>query len=160
MERKLRDTLPNGQFGPVDPRHRRLMQRVRGSQNRTTEARLRAALAGAGISGWRLNARSIRGSPDIYFPVERLAIFLDGCFWHGCRVCGHVPDKNSAFWTAKIARNRERDSIVSGSLRRCGVSVVRFWEHDVSQSLGGCVRSVCDRLMERRRAVHRKRPGV
>ncbi|NOY83004.1 MAG: hypothetical protein GXP31_18555 [Kiritimatiellaeota bacterium] len=107
MERQLRERLPGGKFGYVAPRHSRLMKQVRGKGNRTTERRFRAALAAAGISGWHTNVREIKGSPDFYFPEERLAVFIDGCFWHGCKLCGHIPQKNRPFWEAKINRNRE-----------------------------------------------------
>jgi len=135
----LRETLPGGEFPTVRPVHRKIMQAVRGKGNSTTEARFRAALAKAGISGWRANCKLVSGSPDIFFPNARLAIFLDGCFWHGCDLCGHTPKKNSQFWGSKITRNKERDKRTTALLRRKGISVVRFWEHDILNSLQDCL---------------------
>ncbi len=156
MERKLREKLPGGRFADVKPQHSRIMKRVRGEGNRTTEAHFRAVLVAAGISGWRVNVREIKGVPDFYFPAERLAIFVDGCFWHGCNMCGHVPKKNRPFWQAKIERNRERDRQITVVLRRQGISVLRFWEHDVAGPPKGCVIRTRTRLKRRRhQMIHR-----
>lgn len=152
MERKLREALPNGMFEDVKPTHSRMMKAVRGRGNRTTEARFRAALVASGVSGWKLNFREIKGSPDFYFPSEKVAVFLDGCFWHGCEDCGHIPQKNRAFWHAKIARNKERDSRNTAILRRQGISVLRFWEHEIRDSLHLCVTKTRRRLGERKSA--------
>jgi DNA mismatch endonuclease, patch repair protein len=144
MERSLRNMLPNGQFVDVTPTHRKLMQSVRGKGNRTTEARVRAALVRAGLSGWTMNSTALRGHPDFFFPQERLAVFLDGCFWHGCKTCGHIPNKNSHFWKSKISRNRERDLTTTRYLRRRNIVVLRFWEHEITSSLQECVAKICN----------------
>jgi DNA mismatch endonuclease Vsr len=151
MERALKEKLSQGKFAGVDPRTRRLMQNVRGRGNRTTEARFRAALISAGVRGWKLNVTTLQGSPDLLFPDEKIAVFLDGCFWHGCRQCGHVPNKNRAFWSAKINRNRERDRTNTAWLRRTGFVVIRFWEHQITGSLGDCIAEVEKKLGKRRR---------
>ena len=156
MERRLREKLSGGAFQDVEPRHARTMKSVRGKGNRTTEAPFRAALVGAGIAGWHLNVRQLAGTPDLYFPKERLAVFIDGCFWHGCRRCGHVPNKNRRFWQAKIDRNRERDRRNTAKLRNQGVSVLRFWEHDVADSPKACVDRTLRRLAVRRHQSLRK----
>jgi len=70
-------------------------------------------------------------------------VFVDGCFWHGCRKCGHIPRTNSRFWGAKITGNRARDRRMDRRLRRLGLRVVRFWEHDLQLNLGECLRAVC-----------------
>jgi DNA mismatch endonuclease (patch repair protein) len=72
------------------------MKGVRGKGNRTTETLFRAGLESWGITGWEMHCSSIKGSPDLFFPKERIAVFLDGCFWHGCDLCGHIPKKNQA----------------------------------------------------------------
>jgi DNA mismatch endonuclease Vsr len=154
MERMLREKLPKGKFNQVDPRHRRMMKQVRGKGNRTTEARFRGALMSAGISGWKLNFRDITGAPDFYFPVEQVAVFVDGCFWHGCAACGHVPRKNREFWAAKIARNHDRDRRNTVRLRSNGISVMRFWEHEIKDSLAGCILKVRAKLAERKTGDH------
>ena len=107
------------------------------------------ALSNAELYGWKLNSREIQGCPDFFFPKERLAIFLDGCFWHGCPKCGHIPKKNNAFWNAKINRNKERDVRTTAILRRKGISVLRFWEHDIRAKLDLCIEIVRKRINQR-----------
>jgi DNA mismatch endonuclease Vsr len=84
VERKLRAALPDGAFVNVSPARSRQMGAVRGKGNRTTEVRVRAILVGAGVRGWVMHPRDVLGRPDFYFPAERVALFIDGCFWHGC----------------------------------------------------------------------------
>lgn len=67
--------------------------------------------------------------PDIVFPRQRVAVFVDGCFWHCCPLHGNQPDKNRAYWNGKLSRNRERDQAVSETLSAEGWHVVRIWEH-------------------------------
>jgi DNA mismatch endonuclease (patch repair protein) len=71
------------------------------------------------------------GRPDFWFSRGPVALFIDGCFWHGCRKCGVVPKTNTKYWTQKLDRNRARDREVNRSLRKAGVSVVRVWEHQL-----------------------------
>jgi DNA mismatch endonuclease (patch repair protein) len=71
------------------------------------------------------------GRPDFAFPARRLAVFVDGCFWHGCPRHGTLPKGNARFWREKIARNRERDREVNLELRRRGWRVIRIWEHEL-----------------------------
>ena len=118
------------------------MKSVRGKGNKTTEGRFRAALISAGISGWKLNVRTIEGSPDFFFANEKIAIFLDGCFWHGCELCGHIPKNNKSFWETKIARNKERDIRNTALLKSKGIIVIRFWEHEIGKSLQKCIAKV------------------
>ena len=68
--------------------------------------------------------------PDIVFRSRRVAVFVDGCFWHSCPVHGNQPSTNDAYWRAKLARNRERDGLVTSVLSNEGWSVVRIWEHE------------------------------
>lgn len=105
-----------------------VMARIRGRGNRSTEGRLAALFRAHGITGWR-RQWPLPGRPDFAFPARRLAVFVDGCFWHGCPRHGTLPRGNRAFWRAKLARNRERDREVSAELRRRGWTVVRVWEH-------------------------------
>jgi len=108
------------------------MRAVRGSGNRTTEQRFRFALVGAGLRGWTTRNRNVLGTPDFLFPKAKLAVFVDGCFWHGCPDCGHVPKTRRPYWSAKIKRNRQRDRETTQRLRASGFRVIRFWEHDLS----------------------------
>ena len=149
MERTLKNKLPNGAFNDVEPAHRLIMKGVRGKGNRTTEAPFQVGLVRSRLFGWQVNFRGVRGTPDFYFANSRLAVFVDGCFWHGCDSCGHIPSKNRPFWQAKIQRNRERDLRNTAILRRHGYSVLRFWEHDIKYSLELCIIKVRKRLANR-----------
>jgi len=68
--------------------------------------------------------------PDVVFPRQRVAVFIDGCFWHGCPSHGVRPQTNAAYWSAKIRRNQERDRSNTDVLRAAGWDVVRVWEHE------------------------------
>ena len=101
---------------------------------KTTELALRARLIASGIRGWYMHSEELPGEPDFVFNKERLAIFVDGCFWHGCTKHRGIPETNSDFWRLKIRRNQQRDKKVTSELRKNGWSVLRFWEHDLSKN--------------------------
>ena len=129
----------------------RVMAAIRGSENKTTERRMRGALAGAGLRGYSVRNRSIFGSPDFAFVKPRIAVFVDGCFWHGCPTCGgNPPVANRAFWEEKITRNRARDTKVNTTLISDGWAVLRFWEHRLLADLEGCVKEIGAALDERK----------
>ena len=119
----------------------RVMARVRSQRNKSTEWRLRAVLIRAGIRGWTMNPPEVSGKPDFVFRSERVAIFVDGCFWHGCAACNRVPSSNIDYWDSKIARNRKRDRTVAAQLRREGWKVLRIWEHEL-KALGTVVKRI------------------
>ncbi|MGO8720911.1 MAG: very short patch repair endonuclease [Acidobacteriaceae bacterium] len=104
------------------------------------------ALVRNSVSGFKLQAANIQGRPDIYFEKEHLAIFVDGCFWHGCKRCGHLPKNNAKFWALKIQRNQERDELTRQGLISMGTHVLRFWEHQLTDDLDNCVARVQRRL--------------
>jgi DNA mismatch endonuclease (patch repair protein) len=142
MEKRLRKLLKGGSFSNVPAARSFQMSRIQGCKNKSTECRLRGALARAGICGWVMHPREISGSPDFYFRALHIAVFVDGCFWHGCPRCGHLPKTNPRFWRAKIQSNRERDRTTSQRLVRLRVTVLRFWEHELAQHLSDCVERV------------------
>lgn len=107
-----------------------VMSRIRGTGNRTTELRLAALFRALGITGWRRH-QTLPGRPDFVFRKLRLAVFVDGCFWHGCPAHGTRPRANARFWRTKLERNRTRDREVGRELRRRGWRVVRIWEHEL-----------------------------
>jgi DNA mismatch endonuclease (patch repair protein) len=84
------------------------------------------------IRGWRRNYR-LPGRPDFAFPKLRLALFVDGCFWHGCSLCYKKPSSNAAYWTQKLHGNQARDRRISNELTSCGWTVVRIWEHEINR---------------------------
>lgn len=97
------------------------------------EMELRAALITLGSKGFEVNHKALtdlRRNADIAFLSERIAIFIDGCFWHGCPKHGTWPKANAEFWRAKIERNKERDIDTNKKLRAAGWKVVRVWEHE------------------------------
>ncbi len=103
------------------------MVSVRSKGNATTELRLAAALRFFGLSGWRRHL-PLPGKPDFAWRKERLVVFVDGCFWHGCPRCYRAPTHNAAFWKAKVEGNQRRDRRVTRQLRERGWSVIRIWE--------------------------------
>jgi DNA mismatch endonuclease (patch repair protein) len=123
------------------------MARVR-SSNTNPEIELRRALWKAGFR-YRLRLR-LPGSPDVVFLHARLAVFVDGCFWHGCPVHYTKPVRNAVFWREKLKHNVRRDRAADQALAGLGWSVLRLWEHEVTQDLEGAVRKVVDALVENR----------
>ena len=105
----------------------KLMSRVRGKGNKSTELRLAGLFREHGITGWRRH-QPLPGKPDFVFRKERLAVFVDGCFWHGCPRCYTKPKQNAKFWQGKIGANKRRDRRVARQLRADGWSVCRIWE--------------------------------
>jgi DNA mismatch endonuclease, patch repair protein len=113
------------------PRQRsEIMSKVKGRENQATELRLIGVFREFGIRGWRRRA-AVFGNPDFVFPAVRLAVFVDGCFWHGCPVHGSLPATNRRFWTLKLKRNTERDRVVGRELKRSGWFVLRIWQHEL-----------------------------
>jgi DNA mismatch endonuclease (patch repair protein) len=107
------------------------MKANRGRDN-AYELRLRRALHAAGLR-YRLHRRSITGttrSIDIAFLGPRVAVFVDGCFWHGCPLHGTQAKSNSEWWRQKIEANRERDRDTNARLESLGWKVIRIWEHE------------------------------
>lgn len=118
-----------------------VMARVRGTGNASTELRLIAVFRAHRVTGWRrgatlrLNTDKVKFKvrPDFVFPAHRLAVFVDGCFWHGCPLHATQPKQNAKFWREKIAQNRTRDALVTRTLRRAGWRVLRMWEHELTR---------------------------
>jgi len=108
-----------------------LMAKVRSRNNRSTEGRVETVLISNKIKGWKKHPQNILGKPDFYFPRRKLALFVDGCFWHGCPRCGRLPKSKIAFWRKKIDSNRKRDIKTRRLLRASGYRVLRLWEHEL-----------------------------
>jgi DNA mismatch endonuclease (patch repair protein) len=138
MERLLRSRLTCGRFEGLTATLSRRMSAVRGTHNKTTELILRMAMVRGGVKGWVLH-RKMLGRPDFFFPKKMLAVFVDGCFWHGCKKCGHIPRQNNAYWVTKLKRNRQRDTLINRNLRLTGITVLRFWEHELKNNPATCV---------------------
>lgn len=111
-----------------------VMSRIRSSGNRDTELRMIALFRAYGIRGWRRHA-NVFGRPDFIFPQRRLAVFVDGCFWHrhaGCKFA-YTPKTRRTFWLPKFTKNIARDQIVTSTLRKTGWRVIRIWECDLTE---------------------------
>ncbi len=110
-----------------------LMSKVRAKGNRSTERRFETLLRSNRIWGWTKHPPAIPGRPDFYFARHRVAVFVDGCFWHACPRCGRLPKSRVGFWRAKIDANWMRDQVIKRRLRRMDFRVVRIWEHDLGR---------------------------
>lgn len=110
----------------------RIMRAVRSRDNRSTERRLRASMVGAGIAGWTLGAKHLPGRPDFAFLEAQVALFVDGCFWHGCPSCYRRPASSQEYWDSKVRKNAERDQRNIRALQQVGWIVLRVWEHELS----------------------------
>ncbi len=105
----------------------KMMSSVRSTGNRSTELALGRIMWAAGLRGYRKHWH-VDGRPDFAWPSAKVAVFVDGCFWHGCRRCKELPRSNAKFWGDKIEANRRRDRRVTRTLRRAGWAVVRVKE--------------------------------
>ncbi|MFH1970521.1 MAG: very short patch repair endonuclease [Verrucomicrobiota bacterium] len=120
-------------------RRGQLMSRVRSTGNQTTEKRLASLLREAGLTGWRRH-QFLPGRPDFVWPKIKVAVFVDGCFWHG-HDCGRnvTPRTNAEAWREKIEGNQGRDRKTTHRLRQEGWKVIRIWECQLAKNPGRCV---------------------
>lgn len=125
-----------------------IMRAVKSKGARSTEQRLRSAMVSRGLRGWRLNSDSLPGKPDFLFANSKLAVFVDGCFWHGCPKCYRRPNSNQSYWDTKVARNIARDKINRAELRKLGWQVLRFWEHDIKKNCIAVAEEIESRLIK------------
>lgn len=123
------------------------MARVR-SKDTAPELALRRALWQCGLR-YRLRPALV-GTPDLCFIAARVAVFVDGCFWHGCPQHYSAPVRNAEFWSRKVARNVERDRRTQSALEADGWTVLRIWEHEVTTDLPTVVARIGAVLAERR----------
>ena len=121
---------------------------MKSNRSRDTHAELavRRLVHAAGLR-YRVNARpepELRRTADLLFRRARVAVFIDGCYWHGCPEHFTMPASNTAYWTAKIARNRERDRDTTSLLEERGWLVLRFWEHDAPVRVADVIAAFVD----------------
>lgn len=124
-----------------------LMARVR-NRDTAPELALRRALFAAGVRGWRCHPRAVPGRPDLAFGPARVAVFVDGAFWHGH--LDYYHGQSGPFWDKKIATNRARDERVNADLGKAGWEALRFWDFEIERQLAGCVERVQQALTARR----------
>jgi len=111
------------------------MAAIKSCGNISTETALLRILRKKKITGWRRNYKKITGTPDFAFPKLKIAVFVDGCFWHGCPKCVLTPKTNRYFWKNKIGQNKKRDQRVNKELRKKKWRVLRFWEHQIKKGI-------------------------
>lgn len=108
-----------------------IMRRVRSKGNKSTELKLIEIFKALGIKGWRRNYQ-VKGHPDFVFPKNRIAVFVDGCFWHG-HGCRNTPTENAEYWEKKRNRNIEHDCVVTAMFEQRGWTVIRIWECELKK---------------------------
>jgi DNA mismatch endonuclease, patch repair protein len=110
-----------------------VMSKIRGKGNKDTELAMILIFRRFHITGWSRN-QSLLGKPDFVFRKQKAALFVDGCFWHGCPKHSNIPKNNQEFWIKKLSGNIKRDRYVSRELRKMGWTVIRIWEHEIRDS--------------------------
>ncbi|MDV3291908.1 very short patch repair endonuclease [Mycobacterium avium] len=129
---------------------RRSMQGNR-SRDTAPELAVRRLVHAMGLR-YRVNARplpTVRRTADLVFTRRRVAVFIDGCYWHGCPDHHRQPSANADYWRAKVARNRARDAATDETLRAAGWTVLRFWEHQPPAEVAEAVRAAVTGAMGR-----------
>jgi len=116
------------------------MSQIRG-KNTCPEVKLRKLLWSDGVRGYRIHY-NLPGKPDIVFTKKKIAIFIDGCFWHKCPVCFQEPETRKEFWMGKIQSNIDRDKKVDELLKNDGWAVIRIWEHVIKKEPEKAVKKI------------------
>jgi len=114
------------------------------SKNTKPEVTLRKALWSHGL---RYRIHYGKEKVDIAFPSQKLAIFVDGCFWHGCPIHSHLPKSHKSYWHPKLKKNKERDDAKKRRLADEGWKILRVWEHEI-EDLNGVLARIRNELME------------
>lgn len=124
----------------------KIMSAIR-SKNTKPEILLRKALWAKGI---RYRVHYGKEKIDIAFPTQKIAVFIDGCFWHGCPLHSHIPKSNVEYWIPKLQRNINRDKAIEEKLKKEGWQVIRIWEHELKEPKG--VEMISEKLINIRSA--------
>lgn len=133
---------------------RSVMRGNRG-QNTAPEIAVRSELHRRGYR-YRIHTTpepGLRCRADIVFPRERIAVFIDGCYWHGCAVHGRIPDQNRTYWAKKLELNCARDRRNNAVLRAAGWAVIRAWEHEAPSDVADRVASALQARRGQRAAI-------
>lgn len=126
---------------------RRIMAAVR-SKNSSPEVAVRRALFASGVRGWRCHYKGVAGTPDLAWPGLRVALFVDGAFWHG-HPSRHRPGRSGRYWDEKIAGNVARDRRVDAQLRAAGWAVLRVWDFEIRRNMPGTIAMIVATLRAR-----------
>ena len=109
-----------------------IMSKVKAKGNKSTELRLIKTFDSLDISGWRRNY-NVKGHPDFVFLKKKIAVFVDGRFWHGHNCRNTIPANNADFWKKKLERNQQRDKEITGLFESRGWTVIRIWECELTK---------------------------
>lgn len=112
------------------PERSAIMQKVKSKGNKSTEQKLIAIFKANGIAGWR-RQYPVTGKPDFVFTKQKIAVFADGCFWHGHNCRNITPQQNADYWNKKRERNILRDNTITKLFEQRGWTVLRLWECDI-----------------------------
>lgn len=123
------------------------MSQIKG-RNTNTELYFRRYIWNKRLGGYRISDK-ILGKPDLYFRKQKIAVFIDGCFWHKCQRCFKKPKSNNHYWDRKIKDNVARDKKINQRLKKQDIIVLRFWEHEIKNNIDNCYNKL--------RAVYEKR---
>ena len=121
-----------------------IMSKVRNKDSKI-EILLRKELWRNGFR-YRKNSTKYFGKPDIVLPKHQTVIFVDSCFWHGCKKHGSMPQTRREFWETKISRNKARDKEVSRFYKKEGWNIIRIWEHDIAGDLSSLLKKVFKKI--------------
>lgn len=136
----------------------RYMAAVKSRGNLSTEARMVRLLRDNCLSGWRRHS-PLPGTPDFCWPKQKAALFVDGCFWHGCPHCYQTPKSNVRYWKEKVAGNKRRDSRGNSAVRTEGWTVIRIWECQLTKNPGRCVARIKKAVEEGQRTAWKSARG-
>jgi DNA mismatch endonuclease (patch repair protein) len=125
-----------------------IMSRIPSKDTRLEQDFLKRLSAMSHVAGYRYRKhyKGLQGKPDIAFPVRKVAVFIDGCFWHGCSVHSRVPRSNVRYWKAKLERNQARDKEINRAAKKAGWRVIRIWEHYVKKNPEQAINKIMDAL--------------
>lgn len=141
----------------LTPGQRRRNKAAVCSRDNAPELRLRHVLHATGMR-YRLRA-ALRGKPDVVFPRARVAVFVDGCYWHGCPLHATRPKTNAEWWAARLDRNKARDKEVDAALAAAGWRVIRVWAHEVLSGKPSDLLGVVARVQSAVQILVRSRRG-
>ena len=126
----------------VSKKVRSSVMRAIPSRGTRPEVLMRLGLVRSKFKGWRMHSAQLPGKPDFVFPIKKVAIFVDGCFWHGCKECYRGPKSSKRYWSSKLRLNMDRDAKVRKALMSKGWRILRFWEHQVRNNIDMCLSKV------------------
>jgi len=133
-----------------------VMSRIKGKDNKTTEVAFIILLKANSIKGWR-RQWPVAGRPDVAFPKEKIAVFVDGCFWHQCPRHRKIPESNRSYWMEKFRAGKAKRLKDKRLLRAGGWTVLEVWEHDLKDDAGKA--NVLGRVHEVLSVGHERRMG-